>query len=116
MLIDVVSVEALPDYRLSLEFSDGKCGVFDMSPYLNIDQYAKLKDSDNFNKVHIECFTASWPGGIDIASERLYSECIINSAVDAATSSWPTNYWDETYGCLTDDSFTLSEDSEIEFL
>ena len=78
MLVDVVSVEALPDYRLSLEFSDGKRGIFDMTPYLSSGQYTKIATPDAFNEVRVECFTASWPGGIDIAPERLYSECVSN--------------------------------------
>ena len=76
MLAEIVSVKALPDYRLSLEFSDGKSGIFDMSPYLATGQYTKLMDPNAFNEVRVECFTASWPGGIDIAPERLYAECI----------------------------------------
>lgn len=76
MLIDVVSVEALPDYKLSLVFSDGRRGVFDMTPYLKIGQYTKLVNPDIFREVRVECFTASWPGGIDIAPERLYEECL----------------------------------------
>ena len=78
MLIDVVSVKALPNHQLSLEFSDGKRGIFDMTPYLKSGQYTKLIDPVAFNEVRVECFTASWPGGIDIAPERLYSECVSN--------------------------------------
>lgn len=75
MLIDVVEVSPLPAYRLSLVFSDGMRGIFDMTPYLDTGQYRRLRDPHVFSLVHVDCFTASWPGGIDIAPERLYMEC-----------------------------------------
>ena len=34
VLLDVVKVEAQPDYKLILEFENGEKRVFDMAPYM----------------------------------------------------------------------------------
>ena len=71
---DVTLVSPLSDHRLYVEFDSGEKGIFDMKPYLSIGQYRQLQDERLFNQVYVDCFTATWPGGIDIAPERIYNE------------------------------------------
>ena len=71
-LLDVVRVEAKPDYSLLLEFENGEKRLFDMSPYLNKKPFIELKELFLFNKAAIEYGTVVWPGDIDIAPETLY--------------------------------------------
>lgn len=75
-LVDVVRVRVLDDYRLLLWFEDGVAGVFDVAPYLDKGVFSNLRDPEVFHAVHIEGGTVVWPGGIDIAPERLYDDMV----------------------------------------
>lgn len=72
VLMDVVKVEARPDYSLLLEFENGERRVFDMTPYLEKKPFAPLKGSPLFAKASVAYGTVVWPGDIDIAPETLY--------------------------------------------
>ncbi|MDO8465571.1 MAG: DUF2442 domain-containing protein [Gallionella sp.] len=71
-LLDIVKVEAKPDYMLHLEFENGEKRVFDMSPYMNKKPFVQLKDSSLFALASVGYGTVVWPGNIDIAPETLY--------------------------------------------
>jgi len=71
-LLDVVKVEAKPDYTLLLEFENGERRVFDMMPYMDKKPFATLKGSPLFAKTSVDFGTVVWPGDIDIAPETLY--------------------------------------------
>lgn len=71
-LLDVVQVEARPDYTLFLEFENGKKRVFDMAPLMDKKPFAQLKGSPLFAKASVNCGTVVWPGNIDIVPETLY--------------------------------------------
>jgi hypothetical protein len=72
VLLDVVKVEATPDYKLHLEFENGEKRIFDMSPYMDKKPFVQLKGSPLFTKASIDYGTVVWPGNIDIAPETLY--------------------------------------------
>jgi hypothetical protein len=71
-LLDVVKVEAKPNYKLLIEFENGEKRVFDMSPYMDKKPFALLKGSPAFARAFVEHGTVVWPGNIDIAPETLY--------------------------------------------
>lgn len=72
MLLDVVSVTPLPDYRLDLVFENGEQRQFDMRPYLGFPVYRPLENLGFFGLAKIDYGTVVWPGEIDIAPETLY--------------------------------------------
>jgi len=72
VLLDVVKVEATPDYKLHLEFENGEKRIFDMSPYMDKMPFVQLKGSPLFTKASVDYGTVVWPGNIDIAPETLY--------------------------------------------
>lgn len=43
-MLKVIRFEALSDYRLQVELSNGKEGVFDMKPYLHMSVFKPLSD------------------------------------------------------------------------
>ena len=67
-----VSVKALPDYKLHLEFEGNDIRIFDMTPYLEMTKYAELKDVERFNHVNITGFYVEWRPLVDIGIEVLY--------------------------------------------
>ena len=75
-LLDVVQVEAGPDYKLFLQFENGEKRVFDMTPYMDKKPFVQLKGSPLFAKASVDCGTVVWPGNIDIAPETLYDRSL----------------------------------------
>jgi len=77
MLLDIVCVEPLPNYRLHLEFENKEKRIFDVSPYLEMGVFRQLKDLNIFCRAHIDGGTVTWPGEIDIAPETLYDDSVL---------------------------------------
>lgn len=71
-LLDVVKVDAKPNYTLHLEFENGEKRVFDMTPLMDKKPFAQLKESLLFARAFVDYGTVVWPGNIDIAPETLY--------------------------------------------
>jgi hypothetical protein len=76
-LIDVISVKTLPDYKLLLEFENGKRKIFDFKTKLDMPVFRKLKNENWFNMAHVKHGTVVWDENTDIAPERLYSDGIL---------------------------------------
>lgn len=74
MYWDVTTVKPLPDYRLYVELEDGRKGIFDMKPYLDIGVFRELRDVVYFNRVGILYGAITWPHEQDIAPETLLAE------------------------------------------
>lgn len=75
-IVDVVEARPLSDYRIALLFEDGKRGIYDASPLIGAGVFHALEDPLVFNTLRIEYGTVVWSGGIDIAAEELYENCI----------------------------------------
>ena len=75
-IVDVVEARPLSDYRIALLFEDGKRGIYDASPLSGAGVVHTLEDPLVFNTLRIEYGTVVWTGGIDIAAEELYENCI----------------------------------------
>lgn len=78
-LVDVVEVVPLESFKLYVSFEDGASGIFDVSPYLDKGVFKALRDIAVFNAVRVDNGTAVWPGNIDIAPERLYTDMIVDA-------------------------------------
>lgn len=76
ILLDVVRVEARPDFTLFLEFENGEKRVFDMAPLIDKQPFDRLKAPPLFAKAYIDYGTVDWPGEIDIAPETLYDRSV----------------------------------------
>ena len=71
---DVKTVKPLPAHRIYVELEDGRCGVFDLTPYLDHGVFRELKDVAYFYRVGIQNGAVSWPHEQDIAPETLLAE------------------------------------------
>ncbi len=71
----VKNVEALPGFRLAVEFEDGVSGMVDLSGELFGEMFEPLRDEGYFRRVRIDEFgVICWPNGADIAPEALHHE------------------------------------------
>lgn len=75
-LVDVVFVEPFEGHLLALKFEDGKEGVFDMAPYLTLPAWRSLRDPDVFKRARVAYGTVAWPGNVDMAPDRLYTDMV----------------------------------------
>lgn len=76
MLLDVISVQARPDYHLDLAFANGECRRFDMRPLLSMKPWNRIATPALFEKVRVDYGTVVWPGEIDVAPETLYDDSV----------------------------------------
>jgi hypothetical protein len=76
MYWDVTTVKPLADYRIYVELKDGRKGIFDLKPYLDLGVFRELKDIGYFNQVHVLFGAVTWPHEQDIAPETLLAELV----------------------------------------
>jgi hypothetical protein len=76
MMIDVIGVRALGDYKLEIEFSDGTIGVRDFASVTEKTgaMAAPLKDPSYFARVFVEDGALTWPNGYDWDPIALHDE------------------------------------------
>jgi len=67
-----VEVKPLENYKLFLLFDNNEKRIFDVTPYLEDEFFAPLKNLVIFNSVKINPITVEWNGEIDICPDDLY--------------------------------------------
>jgi len=68
---DVVDLEILLDYKLKVTLSNGKTGIFNVTPYLERGIFTELKDYAYFKRARIEFGTVVWPHEQDFSPETI---------------------------------------------
>lgn len=77
MLYDVVAVEPRDNFRVWVRFEDGTEGVADVSDLAGRGVFSRwTADPSEFMQVSVdpESGTIVWPGGLDVAPDRLYRD------------------------------------------
>jgi hypothetical protein len=72
-MLKVRNVEHAGGYKLALSFSDGTSGEADISAEITRPAFAPLRDVQRFAEAFVDVGTVCWPGGLDLAPERLYA-------------------------------------------
>ena len=72
--LKVVSVKPLENHRLRVALSNGREGIFDVSPYLDIGVFKQLKKPAYFAKVKKLFAGVGWPNGQDLSSLKIDDE------------------------------------------
>jgi len=69
----ILKVQALPGYRLEIDFEDGVGGEVDLSDRLTGPVFEPLRDPKLFGQVSVDEFGAiCWPNGADLAPDAVY--------------------------------------------
>ena len=71
MTPDVIDFEILDDYKITITLSNGKTGIFDVTPYLEKGIFTELKDYNYFKRARIEFGTIVWPNEQDFSPETI---------------------------------------------
>jgi hypothetical protein len=91
MLYDVVEVEARKGFRVWVRFEDGLQGEVDLSRLAGKGVFRRwVDDPSEFAQVSVdpESGTIVWPGGLDVAPDRLYAD-VAEAAGKTASCSRP---------------------------
>ena len=73
----IVKVQARPNFKLLVTFADGVEGEADLSDVAGRGVFRRWADHpDEFGEVAVDPVTGApiWPGGLDVAPDRLYAE------------------------------------------
>ena len=69
----IIRVEALEDFRVSVSFADGTTGVVDLSSLAGHGVFAAWEDYAEFRKFEVgETGELVWPSGLDLCPDALY--------------------------------------------
>jgi len=72
-MVSLRRVQARPNSRLLVEFSDGVTAEVDLSSRLFGPMFEPLRDAEMFGRVTLDEFgVPCWPNGADIAPDTLY--------------------------------------------
>jgi hypothetical protein len=72
----VVKARYVGDYRVWLQFSDGRKGLVDLADELHGEIFEPLRDPRRFARLYLDCelATIAWDHGADFAPEYLYEK------------------------------------------
>ena len=75
-MVGIVNVKPENDYKLLVTFSNGKKGIFDVKPYLEVGSvFKELKDPSVFKSVRTNEYpTVEWSNGADLCPDCVYAQ------------------------------------------
>lgn len=74
-MVKLISVAAMPGYRLQLSYADGVTGIVDLSSVVGQGVFAPLVDETFFRTVHIgEYGQIAWSEEIELCPDAAYED------------------------------------------
>ena len=73
-MVKVISVDPMGNYQLKIELSNGRKGVFDVSPYVDKGVFGELKNEEYFRSVRPAYGGVMWPHEQDFSPETIECE------------------------------------------
>jgi len=67
----IAELQAQPNWVLSIVADDGRVGWFDVSPYLEYEAFAALRDQNEFVKVVNGGYFVEWDCGVDLSADTI---------------------------------------------
>jgi hypothetical protein len=77
----VVKAIPMPDGHLQVEMQDGRCGEFDVKPYMNSEFFAPLKNDSYFQTVGLFFAGVGWPDGQDLGPDTVVANLKLTSPI-----------------------------------
>jgi len=70
----IVNVTPLEEKKLSVVFSDGVSGIFDVRPYIKSDFFKRLEDDAYFRQVRLFFTGIGWPEGQNLGPDTIAAD------------------------------------------
>lgn len=70
----IAELQAQPNWVLSIVADDGRLGRFDVSPYLQYEAFAALRDQNEFGKVVNGGYFVEWDCGADLSADTIEAQ------------------------------------------
>lgn len=67
----IANVKPNKDYTLQIVCEDGNTGIFDVTPYLELEAFTELKHQDAFQKVMNGGYFIEWDCGADLSADTI---------------------------------------------
>jgi hypothetical protein len=67
----IAKIKPNQDYTIHIVTEDGKTGIFDVSPYLELESFTELKKQDAFQKVINGRYFIEWDCGADLSADTI---------------------------------------------
>jgi DUF971 family protein len=67
----IAEVKPNQNYTLQIVTEDGDTGIFDVSPYLELEAFADLKNQDAFQRVTNGGYFIEWDCGADLSADTI---------------------------------------------
>ena len=67
----IIKVKPAENYTLHIFSEDGTTGIFDVTPYLNLEAFQKLNDPENFSKITNGGYFIEWDCGADLSADTI---------------------------------------------
>lgn len=76
LMLHITAVKYIADYKISVAFDDGSCGVADFESVVKNDHRSiirQLANLDEFKNFKVQANTIVWANGVDFAPEFIKS-------------------------------------------
>jgi Protein of unknown function (DUF2442) len=83
----VVEVCPQPNWVLSIVADDGRVGSFDVSPYLEYEAFADLRNLGEFMKVSNGGYFIEWDCGADLSADTIEAHWRVTQAAEQNPNS-----------------------------
>jgi len=73
-MIKVVTIKPEGQYKLFVQLSNGKEGIFDVTPYLDKGIFRELVNESYFKQARLSFGSISWPNSQDFSADTIEFE------------------------------------------
>jgi hypothetical protein len=77
--MNIAEIIPKENYTLYIKAKDGQAGLFDVSPYLESEAFAPLKDSSEFERIHNGTYFIEWDSGADLSADTIQALWVAES-------------------------------------
>lgn len=70
-MMQIVEVCVLSDRKLLVTAEDGRCGEFDLTPWLQLEAFLPLLREGEINRIINGGYYLEWPCGVDISADSV---------------------------------------------
>jgi hypothetical protein len=71
--MNIVEIIPRENYMLYIKADDGQAGLFDLTPYLESEAFAPLKDRTEFMRIRNGKYFVEWDCGADLSADTIHA-------------------------------------------